>query len=623
MQFNVTILFPILAGCFVLLLFCFYITVLKPRRGTLEWVGLELAPPLRFQLRRFPIDGKDVPIFLAVTVLFGALSFCNLGNHSGCGEWYTFPEDGSSVTFLFNEEITPAKLTWFSGIGTGSYSVDCSADGESWEPLERAEGGDLMDQNYATLLKWHSVDTARETPVRYLRITGHGSGLQLGEIAFFDADGGRLTDFVCSAGSALFDAPESVPTDDSWRSSCIFDEIYHVRTALEHLQSVYPYEVSHPPLGKLIISLGILLWGNNPFGWRFMGTLFGVGMLPILYCFLKNLFGKRPVALLGTLLLAFDFMHFTQTRIATIDTYGVFFILLSYWFFWRYLTVDASLPFRKSVLPLFFSGLSFGLGAASKWTVLYAGAGLAVLWILDLLLRARDANPGSWFARLGKTIAVCIPFFVLIPACIYVLSYIPYGRACGMTVGGGMLWNKDFYRIIWENQKFMFSYHSSLVATHPYSSKWYEWVADLKPILYYVGYSEDGSSKAAISAFGNPAVWWAGILAMLAMVYHAFARKDGRALFILLGFAAQLLPWVFITRLTFIYHYFPSTIFLILALSHVLNTLWERGGKAAAVGYTSAAGALFAAFYPCLSGLTVPVAYVTGFLRWFPEHWFI
>ena len=65
--------------------------------------------------------------------------------------------------------------------------------------------------------------------------------------------------------------------------SSYFDEIYHPRTALEHLNEIYPYEVSHPPLGKLIMGIGIRAFGMTPFGWRFMGTLLGVLMLPILY----------------------------------------------------------------------------------------------------------------------------------------------------------------------------------------------------------------------------------------------------------------------------------------------------------------------------------------------------
>ena len=48
------------------------------------------------------------------------------------------------------------------------------------------------------------------------------------------------------------------------------------------------------------------MFGMTPFGWRFMGVLFGVLMLPLLYLFVKNLFGKTVVAACGTALLAAD-----------------------------------------------------------------------------------------------------------------------------------------------------------------------------------------------------------------------------------------------------------------------------------------------------------------------------
>ena len=76
----------------------------------------------------------------------------------------------------------------------------------------------------------------------------------------------------------------------------------------------------------------------------------------------------------------------------------------------------------------------------------------------------------------------------------------------------------------------MFSYHSGLESTHPYSSTWLQWVFDIRPILYYRCYSSDGLAKSAISSFGNPAVWWGGLLAMLCMIHRIAARRDGKAL---------------------------------------------------------------------------------------------
>ena len=333
--------------------------------------------------------------------------------------------------------------------------------GYYWADAEGYSPSYALPQKYNDLFKWLEIEPENPQNVRYLRLTGKADKglLELGELALYSAVGesrdplGRLnvspaplsarngtdlTGITVSGADALFDEQDTVPAQSTWYNSAYFDEIYHARTALEHLEGVYPYEVSHPPLGKLIIGLGIRVFGMTPFGWRFMGTLFGVCMLPILYVFLKNLFGRTAVAACGTCLFAFDFMHLTQTRIATIDTYGVFFILLMYFFLYRYLTLPAGTPFRRGALPLFLSGLFWGIGAASKWTVIYGAAGLAVLYFIGLHAKWRAWPVGEQAPRfapwLVKTLLLSALCFVAIPACIYCLSYLPYAQAKGVDL---------------------------------------------------------------------------------------------------------------------------------------------------------------------------------------------
>src|SRR5437016_299889 len=43
----------------------------------------------------------------------------------------------------------------------------------------------------------------------------------------------------------------------------IFDEVYHARTAQEYLNGLEPYEWTHPPLGKLLIAIGVWAFGFN------------------------------------------------------------------------------------------------------------------------------------------------------------------------------------------------------------------------------------------------------------------------------------------------------------------------------------------------------------------------
>ena len=85
------------------------------------------------------------------------------------------------------------------------------------------------------------------------------------------------------------------------------------------------------------MSVGIAIFGMTPFGWRFMGALIGALMLPAMYLFGKQLTGKRKFAAFAMLLMSLDLMHFTQTRMATIDSFPTFFIILSYLCMTRYM----------------------------------------------------------------------------------------------------------------------------------------------------------------------------------------------------------------------------------------------------------------------------------------------
>ena len=400
-----------------------------------------------------------------------------------------------------------------------------------------------------------------------------------------------------------------------------FDEIYFVRTAVEHIETLNPYEISHPPLGKEIIAASILTFGMSPLGWRLFGAVFGVLMIVVMYIFIKNMFGRTAVATCGALLLGFDFMRYVQTRIATIDTYAVFFILMAFFFMYRHITTDADAPFRKSLAPLALSGIFFGLSFATKWIGFYAGAGLFIIYVVRLVqLRQhyKHSEQKGFGLYLTKTLLFSLLFFVIVPAIVYYLTYIPYGIARGMSLNRGMLWDPEFFGLFWRNQVSMFSYHSQLVAEHPFSSTWWQWILNVRPILYVN--NALGDARAKFGAFGNPVVWWGGFVAMVIMAARVFTHRDGKAFFTFIGFASQLLPWVAVTRIVFAYHYFPSTLFLVLALAHMFNTIIEhreRSGLKAIYTYTAVTGVVFAMFFPALSGLYMPQWYYSTFVRWF------
>jgi len=288
---------------------------------------------------------------------------------------------------------------------------------------------------------------------------------------------------------------------------------------------------------------------------------------------------------------------------------------------YRYITTDSDAPFSKSLPALALSGIFFGLSFAVKWTGFYAGVGLLIMYLIRLVYLSghytKNEKP-AYTLYIIKTLLFSFLFFVIIPVIVYYLNYIPYGTARGMTIGDGMLWSREFFELVKSNQEVMFNYHYNLVAEHGGSSHWWQWLFNIKPIMY-VNSHIDGM-RAAYGGFGNPVLYWGGLFAMIMMSIRVFTHRDGKALFILIGYLSGLLPWVAVTRILFAYHYFPSSLFLVLALAHLFNTIIERnkqGAKFYVYSYTAITGAVFAMFYPALSGMYMPYWYYNYFIRWF------
>ena len=609
---KLTVVFPVLTALLIAVFYCFL-----PPLKTCALPGADATTPGKKKAKKkTPAEGapkrpakhaETIAVAL-VTLLYALAAFSHLGNTHAPQSSLVFSE-GDRVTLELEDTHELSRAMAYCVIGTGGYTISLSEDGVVWY------GYTEFEQNYIALLKWNEI--ALSGHARYLRLTAYGTP-ELGELTLYDENGEPL---LWQTRCALTDEQELTPAKQSFMNSSYFDEIYHPRTALEHLRGMWPYEISHPPLGKLIIALGISLFGMTPFGWRFSGVLFGVLMLPLVYAFSRKLFGRGSVPVCCTLLLAADFMHFVQTRIATIDTYGVFFTLAMYYFMYCWLFPESAdglspAPAEGRRLDLALAGLCFGLGAACKWTCLYAGAGLGLIWALHWLFRflrdKREALRPFW-----RNVGFCLIFFVLVPALIYYASYYPYGIGKGLGGGLGMYFKADYARIVLDNQVYMFRYHSGVNATHPYSSRWYQWMLDVRPILYYLDYN--GSARSSFGAFVNPVLCWAGLAGLLVLGFCAFARRDRKALFLLLGYLAQLVPWIFISRITFEYHYFPCSVFLVLTLGYVFAAM--RGSsprsRAAVWGLTGLNAALFALFYPALWGAEINSNTASLLYRWF------
>ncbi len=577
-----------------------------------------------------PITRTDVIIMLIITAVYSSIALYDLGDKIA-------PETGmsaASIELELEEETTLTGFRFFTGSTHLEESTPLkiklrNADGQKVDELSTTSG---------SVFAWHQVDI-KNRKAKYIDITCGNPEYDINEIALMTEDNTAVMPKNSSEYSLLFDEQSVIPERISFRNGTYFDEIYHARTAYEFTQHDTVYEWTHPPLGKVLISIGISIFGMNPFGWRIVGTIFGIFMVPLMYVFAKRAFKYSWLAAVTCILFTFDFMHFAQTRIATIDVYVTFFIMLMYYFMFKYYNMSFyDTKLSKTFIPLGLCGITMGLAIASKWTGIYAAAGLAVLFFMTLykrwaeyryaLSKPKGETDGishkhvidTFKSYTVKTIIFCCVFYIAIPVLIYCLSYIPYLQAPGM----------DGLKSIISNQKSMYGYHADLVAEHSFASEWYKWPIMYRPIWYYSGKISE-TLKEGISSFGNPAVWWFGIAAFGYQIYHFFKTRDKISLFLILSYMTQLIPWIPISRLTFIYHYFPSVPFVVLMIGYSLYHLYQTNPPTNKIinvrnicfAYALAAVALFAMFYPILSGMPIDPNFVETNLEWFSSWIFI
>ncbi len=585
---------------------------------------------------------KDWAWMLIGCVLFSVLTFVDLGSVKAPQTGFVFRDGGESVTLDLGEE-KDFRLLYYQGIHQSNSGFSVAVAGEDQVFGNSATGkvdpGDCFKWSY--IIASGSYSQPMEFSGRYVRITADTPGVTLFELLARDGEGNVYPFTAGSADAAMLcDEPDSLEGEPGWYNSAYFDEIYHARTAYEIREGMSIYEWTHPPLGKLMMSWAVGIFGMTPFGWRFAGALMGVLMLPAMYLLGRILFKKRffAVGVMGLMFL--DCMHFTQTRIATIDSFVTCFILWSVFFMIYWFRMDLwRTSLLRSLVPLALSGFFVACAIASKWIGCYCGVGLAVTFFWGLYRRIREvrwagkqagaredavAAAAAGGRKLMITVGCCFLFFIALPLMIYYISYIPVLRN-----------ELSVSRLIQECRN-MLDYHGEpgRGMDHPYYSPWYQWPLIIKPMYYAAAHYVPKGMGISIWAMGNPAVWWVGALAVLVsagLVIRNHLTLQGPTLLsrdrdtapalILIGVLAQYLPWMLVPRGTYIYHYFAVLPFTILANGYLWSLMEEKypkWGKTFMAAQLGLALILFVGFFPFASGVAAPIDWMQSMI-WFPN----
>ena len=389
-----------------------------------------------------------------------------------------------------------------------------------------------------------------------------------------------------------------------------FDETYFPRTAQEIYRNdpaawqFYGHENTHPPLSKEFMAGAMKIFKvaddiapplvpgvgglENPYAWRFFGALAGVGSVLFIYLLARRLFDSEIAGLAAAFILTCEGVVFAQSRIATPDTFVLFFMLGCVYF----LVTDRFL----------FSGVFFGAALACKyvasltavpivlylvwklitrlreqareermqWFEIALPAGIALLYmglafvLVGFLGRTPDTKPGlfdglgaadyaGWLlvSMAGGSIVAGVAGLVKqrMQAGGTGTLLTPQGRTCleivlvvavfFIIVPGSvflstyipMLWHAEYRggflgigSIIHLNRQ-AYDFHSNLDQPHPYSSTWDVWPIMGRPIFFYL---KSGSDTEKIYSLGNPLVFWASLPALAFVLWQALRYVGAR-----------------------------------------------------------------------------------------------
>lgn len=609
----------------------------------------------------FKMVKRDYLTLGLIVLLYSIYIFTNLGswNTPRTGMELISPEQTVEINLAQPSSIR--TVAWYDAEGSGKMKLE-SFDGIQWHAA-----GELSCDNYYILRTMPVVlDGVSKLRVIPEPVAGH-----VNEISFFDADKNIIPVATVKEATQpeepasqfpLCDEPERMSTKPTYMNSTYFDEIYHGRTAYEFIKGYQVYETTHPPFGKDLLSLGILLFGMNPFGMRFMHVITGILLMITLFFLgrmvLASRFGAYATMALGMM----DFMPFVQSRYSTIDTSSVLFITLMFLFTIKYIKEQELRPgVRKSVGTMILIFASAGLAAATKWTAVYGIGGVVFCFALvelrkflaywqeraklavklpkpvvtrggkikrpsklsafELQIRNEMGTLAKnfWLKNFGTTLLVALLLFLIIVPVIYGLTYIPFLSTKNVDLFSGV-----GIREVLNSQRDMFDYHSKLNATHPFTSHWWSWPFNFKPLWIYGDDNPTPGNKSTIVSMGNPFIWFLGVLALVILVYQLLVNRRFtlyHAVFVC--FFSVYLPWVLVTRIAFIYHYYPCLPVLYLFVAMLFEPFWKLNKEGRQFVYVAGILCLMLLllFYPAISGLEVPQTYISKFLYWFPKDW--
>jgi dolichyl-phosphate-mannose-protein mannosyltransferase len=408
-------------------------------------------------------------------------------------------------------------------------------------------------------------------------------------------------------------------------NAVVFDEVYFKAFASHYLNGQYYFDI-HPPLAKLILGAQAALTGMNTgaiqtgtaLSLRLLPAAAGALLVPVMWGILRRLGASRPFAFLGALLVLLDNAILTESRFILTDSMLLLFGLSALYFY--LVSRDARQHWHWVLLTA--AAACAGASASIKWTGLNALGIVLLVWAWDQRGRAATIRK----RLLELTILVVVPLAIYVSTFWVHLTLLPNsgdGDAFMTPKFQSTLKGSPYYdpsakmsfpaKFIELNVE-MYHANQTLTATHPYGSHWYTWPLELRPVYYWAGELSNDSRQGNIYLLGNPIIWWGLWVAILAGLMYVWLQghklRPATIAGLAIAAAAYLinfLPFVAVTRVMFLYHYFFSFLYSIVFAVLLWNDI-----------ATSKSGHVLATWRERRTFYLVVAAVVIGFLYFAP-----
>ena len=403
----------------------------------------------------------------------------------------------------------------------------------------------------------------------------------------------------------------------------VFDEHFYAPDACWYaLASPTVCEVAkesirlHPPLAKSLIGAGIALVGYHPLGWRLAAAVAGTVTLGLLYILARRTLRSTSGAVLAAGLLAVDFLHFVNSRVAMLDVFltmfgvaAVLFAVLDRDQVLRFRQPDEGIPLRTRLLRpwLVLAGAASGAAVASKWSGLSVLLGVFLLAVLGgVMMGNRRPGVRPQVVTLGRDAVALVAWLVVLPAVVYVASYAGYLSGTLVT----WPWSKaSWFWAVMRRQLAMVHWVSLDFGTHPEQSMPWTWPLSIRPLVCYL--DPAGGDVRGILGFGNPVLWVASLGAVLfAAVRWIRSRFRGWVeAVIVVSVVVTYGPWFLISlhrSFVFLYYLLPTVPFLYLGFAYAATMILRKWRAPGVAVILTGAAALVVIYYPLLTALPLP-----------------